>query len=694
MDAASETTCGSLLRELQHIWDEVGESDEERDRMLLQLEQECLEVYRRKVDQANHGRARLHRALADAEAELAALVSTLGERPIIIENRLGTLKEQFAAVYPIVEEMKQKKEERSRQIADVRFQIQKIRGDIAGAPINDTPVEEDLTLRKLEEYQLQLQALQKEKCDRMNKVMEYVNLIHDLCSVLAIDFLKTVGEVHPSLESLESTHTRSISNETLAKLQNTAQRLQQEKKERMIKLQELGEALIELWSLMDTPSEEQNCFQHITCHLAARDDEVTTPGALSLDVMEQADLEVQRLSHLKISKMKELVLKKRSELEDICRRAHMECDENVSEEKISALIDSGMIDAADLLSNMEDQIGKAKEEAFYRKEIMDKIERWIAACEEESWLEDYSKDENRYSASRGAHLNLKRAERARATVNKLPALIESLKAKARSWEEERGAPFFYDGVSLLAMLEEYNHLRREKEEEKRRMRDHKRIQEQLITEQEVLFGSRPSPIKPNSIKKTAGLGARTTNGAAGGTTPANRRLSMGGGGGGGRNGRLATTPAPKLEDNNAGAHPLSFQPDRKPLTPLVYQQQQASTRIINSADCFASPVKPTSLSLGAKHSNTGIANNTSYTNKSNSSTTLYKKCEPQEEVVITPVASKQADQGSLRSGGSLLVPEIGSVLLPHNAPGIVPSRLPQQEMEYSFEERRLLCLAR
>ncbi|KAK4750631.1 hypothetical protein SAY87_004113 [Trapa incisa] len=32
-----EITCGSLLKKLQEIWDEVGESDEERDMMLLQI---------------------------------------------------------------------------------------------------------------------------------------------------------------------------------------------------------------------------------------------------------------------------------------------------------------------------------------------------------------------------------------------------------------------------------------------------------------------------------------------------------------------------------------------------------------------------------------------------------------------------------------------------------------------------------
>lgn len=42
---------------LQGIWDEVGESDEEQDKMLLQIEQECLNVYKRKVEQASKSRA-------------------------------------------------------------------------------------------------------------------------------------------------------------------------------------------------------------------------------------------------------------------------------------------------------------------------------------------------------------------------------------------------------------------------------------------------------------------------------------------------------------------------------------------------------------------------------------------------------------------------------------------------------------
>ena len=35
---------------------------------------------------------------------------------------------------------------------------------------------------------------------------------------------------------------------------------------------------------------------------------------------------------------------------------------------------------------MDNQIANAKEEALSRRDILDKVEKWMSACEEESWL--------------------------------------------------------------------------------------------------------------------------------------------------------------------------------------------------------------------------------------------------------------------------------------------------------------------
>ncbi|KAF6164825.1 hypothetical protein GIB67_030697 [Kingdonia uniflora] len=144
-------------------------------------------------------------------------------------------------------------------------------------------------------------------------------------------------------------------------------------------------------------------------------------------------------------------------------------------------------------------------------------------------------DENRYNAGKGAHLTLKRAEKARVAVNKLPALVDALALKARAWEKERRVEFMYYGARLLSMLEDDCILREEKGQERRRQRDQKKFQGQLIAEQEALFGSKPSPSKPQSSKKLP-------RASTGGATSTNKRLSLGG----------AMLQTPKLDCLNSG----------------------------------------------------------------------------------------------------------------------------------------------
>ncbi|XP_024380460.1 65-kDa microtubule-associated protein 1 isoform X1 [Physcomitrium patens] len=527
-DTIVDTTCGTLLRELQHIWDEVGENEVERDKMLLQLEQECLEVYRRKVDAANHARTRLHETLASAEGEFSALFSALGEPAFSQrEKRTGTLKDQVAAIGPQLEELRRRKAERARQFVEVKTKIAKICEEIAGTygEVN-VPDEKDLTLERLNDYHGQLEALQKEKSERLHKVLEDVNLMRQLCSVMGMDFFQLVTEVHPSLDDSQEL-PKSISNKTLDCLGKTIHSLQAEKRKRVAKIKELGTSMMELWSLMETPVEERQIFQHVTCLISASEDEISGPSSLSVETIEEAQIEVERLDVLKKSKMKELVMKKRMELEEVCKSAHLEPDANTAAEKLIAAIDSGTVDAAELLANLEEEIVTAKGEVASRKDIMNLMEKWMSACEEEGWLEDYNKDENRFNA-KGAHLNLKRAEKARAAIAKLPAMVDLLTQRTKSWEEERGIPFMFDGVRLLSMLNEYKNLREEKEEEKRRLKNHKKVQEQMLTEKETLFGSRPSPAKPAPLSsKKAERGPRISNIGGNGHNPASRRLSMG-----------------------------------------------------------------------------------------------------------------------------------------------------------------------
>ncbi|XP_024021141.1 65-kDa microtubule-associated protein 5 [Morus notabilis] len=520
----SRTTCASLLRELQKIWDEIGESDGERDKMLL----ECLEIYRRKVENTRKHRASLHQSLAEAEVEISNIVSALGEHASFsrFEKGKGTLKDQISAIKPILEELRLKKKQRVEEFSEIQSQIACICAEIAGngqsknygdPQVNDN----DLTAKRLAELKLHLKELQTEKVLRLQKVIGHLGFIHELSVTMSIDFLNVVHEVHPSLSNSSCGNSKSISNDTLAGLTDLINSLKQQKQQRLKKLQGLGKTLIELWNLMDTPIIDRKQFDHVTSLISSSTDEVSRQGCLSLQVIEQTEVEVERLNTLKGSKLRELVFKRQNELEEIYRGVHMDVESDSARQILTDLIDSGSVDLSDLLSSMEDQIVKAKEQALSRKDILDKVEKWKFASEEEKWLDDYERDENRYSAGKGAHKNLKRAEKARILVNKIPSMVESLTAKVKAWELDKGVPFLYDKFPLLKSLEEYTLGRMEREEEKRKSREQKRLQEQLAVAQEAIFGSRPTPKKPPQKKP---LGPSTNANTMAGT-PIGRRAA-------------------------------------------------------------------------------------------------------------------------------------------------------------------------
>jgi protein regulator of cytokinesis 1 len=58
---------------------------------------------------------------------------------------------------------------------------------------------------------------------------------------------------------------------------------------------------------------------------------------------------------------------------------------------------AGAVDPACVLEQFERQVAQVKEEALGRKDILEKVEKWLAACDEESWLEEYNRVSCLYS---------------------------------------------------------------------------------------------------------------------------------------------------------------------------------------------------------------------------------------------------------------------------------------------------------
>uniref|UniRef100_A0A452Z3L3 Uncharacterized protein n=1 Tax=Aegilops tauschii subsp. strangulata TaxID=200361 RepID=A0A452Z3L3_AEGTS len=397
--------------------------------MILQLEEDCLNVYRKKVEQTRKQKADLLQVMSLGEAEIEKILSALGERESFsrVEKLGGTLMEQLTKLEPVLDDLRRRRDERINEFLAVQLHIVRLQAEISGTINHGDPAaplvdETDLSTGRLAELKTQLNELQTEKNLRLQKIDAQIKCINEMCNMMSLDLKKTLYEVHPSFVELERIKSMSISDSTLDRLAGTVHALNQEKKQRLRKLQDLGSTLIELWSLMDTPLDEQKCFDHVTSLISVSPNRVMPQGCLAHDLIEKVEVEVKRLKHLKASKMKELVLKKMTQLEEIYRSVHMHIDSDHEWQILTELIDSGRADLSELLTDMDDRIAEARDLALSRKDILEKVEKWTSAIEEEGWLGEYEGDQNRYNAGRGAHINLKRAEKARVLVSKIPSI--------------------------------------------------------------------------------------------------------------------------------------------------------------------------------------------------------------------------------------------------------------------------------
>ncbi|VAI01744.1 unnamed protein product [Triticum turgidum subsp. durum] len=573
-------SCAPLLAELRQLWGEIGKSREERERMVHELEAECTRVYRRKVDEATGERALLHQSLAASEAEIAALTAALGAEnstQFKVNKWTVSLNERVSSATALLEELRAMRAERSKQFSDIRSEIEKISAEIAGRSHGqDTSPRagdgHDLTIRRLGEYRARLSTLQKEKSDRLHKVLEHVTEVHSLCDVLGEDFIAIVNEVHPGLHEADPGKPTSISDTTLTRLSQVVAMLTSEKAKRAAMVHKAVVPLVELWDLMDSPAEERRGFQKAAAVLKpAKEEVLLSSGVLSMASIKKTEEEVERLTRLKAGRMKELVLKRRLELENICRSMHVEPDASTVPEKSIALIDSGLVNPSELMASIDDQIAKAKEEHQSRKDIMEKINKWLLACEEEKWLDDHNVDENRFSTGRTARMNLKRAEKARVIIMKIPAIVDNLMSRTLAWESERKKPFLYDGARLVAVLEEHKQARLRQEEERRRLREQKKLRT-LFSEKETMPRlKRPSGSGGGGFSRTPEPGSmnrkRVDAGRLTCSAPSMRSSSSGsscGGGGGGRSSaeldrpRSSAAGAGRCGELLQGARRLSF----------------------------------------------------------------------------------------------------------------------------------------
>jgi hypothetical protein len=158
----------AVLRELGEAWDEVEEAEEDRRAALRALEDDCLALYGAKVAQVRHHAARLRAEADAARAELDALRAAIGhDDPRDTVRSSGSrrsLREQLRVVASELEDMRRRRDERRRELADVTVLIDRLKQEMRPTePLHVDADGNDLTMKRLQELRAQLRHLQSEK---------------------------------------------------------------------------------------------------------------------------------------------------------------------------------------------------------------------------------------------------------------------------------------------------------------------------------------------------------------------------------------------------------------------------------------------------------------------------------------------------------------------------------------------------
>ncbi|KAK9109989.1 hypothetical protein Sjap_018049 [Stephania japonica] len=277
----------------------------------------------------------------------------------------------MSSIKQTLEELQRKRKERMKEFCDIQSQIIQVHEALRGSIVDEKLVDDkDFTTKRLRELKLVLQGRQREK-----KISDNIKSIHEVSDVLSVDLSKTVDEViiHPSLcSSFANSQLNNISDVSSSRSGEAVDSLKQEKERRLRKLQDLGSTLIELWNTLDTPADERERFDPVTALISVTVEEVTARGSLASDIIKQANVEIEKL---KASKMEKLVMEKQKELEEINKSTHIHVDTQTARHILITSQEFGGAHISGLLSNMDDQILKAKELALSRKEILDKVEK-------------------------------------------------------------------------------------------------------------------------------------------------------------------------------------------------------------------------------------------------------------------------------------------------------------------------------
>ncbi|XP_064168166.1 protein regulator of cytokinesis 1-like isoform X2 [Anguilla rostrata] len=460
--AESVACLNAALCRLKDIWEEIGIPEDQRVQRTESVKNYIKGLLDMMILEEENLRKSLRGSIEKCRRELDTLCRELQLSPFE-EERSGTMLQVDKDLRTRVEALTKQKSQRMQELKTLREQDQDLCDilcvDSYSLVCDDQAVP---SLQQLQDFRLHLASLTAEKERRRS---EFVGLKKQI--ILCMEDLEQLPDTSFERDVVhEDEDAFCLSEENLASLGLLLSTLEKRKAETAERCGFCRSRIRELWDRLEVCQEERDVLAQHMASSKKRN-------------LEALQAELSRLEELKLDRIQGLIKDIRVEMAcywDLCflsaeqrQACTLHCSDDFTEELLA-------VHKAELL--------QLKQRYEAHRELFDGVQRW-----EDSWklfreLEKKATDPSRF-INRGGNL-LKEEKQRTELLKSLTKLEKKLKAQMDAWKEQEGQEFLVRGQNFQQFVEVHWELHRT---EKEREKLERHLKKSRQTEEDMLYGT-------------------------------------------------------------------------------------------------------------------------------------------------------------------------------------------------------------
>nr|CAG5996601.1 unnamed protein product [Menidia menidia] len=447
--AAESVSClNKALCQLKDIWEEIGIPEDQRLQRTNVVKNHIKNLLDMMIKEEESLKKRLISSIQICRTEMEKLCLEL-HFPIFEEEEGVSMLQQEKNIRTQVEALMKEKAQRMQQLKALLEQDQDLCDILCSMPYGIAP-DSVPSPEQLEDFQ---QHIANQNAEKAKRHAEFTELKKQIVLVM---------------EELEHTPETSFERDVVCEDEDSfclsRDNLEERKAENEAACESQREKIQQLWQRLQVPQEER----------APLDPHMVASRKRNLDALQA---EVQRLEELKLSNIRSVTDAIRSEIAVLWEKCFLGAEQR---QAFTPYFSEDFTE--ELLALHDAEIQRLRQHYQDHQELFDGVQRW-----EDNWrlfLELEATDPARFT-NRGG--NLLKEEKQRSELHKnLPKLEKKLKGQIEAWEGEQGRQFLVNGQEFLQYVEEQWELHRT-EKEKEKLERHLKKSKQ--TEEDMLYGT-------------------------------------------------------------------------------------------------------------------------------------------------------------------------------------------------------------